>query len=240
MQIEKTAKSVTLAIDEALNELNTTIDNIEYEVIQEPSKGILGLFSRPAKVVVRLKNSEQSLSSDKKLTLSSKKIPKFVDTCDFDKISKPINPDVENITISFLSEIFEKMGIDVSPSVSYFNKNTLFIDLNGSDVGVIIGKRGQTLDSLQHLTNLSINKGDFSYTSVILDAENYRERRKKTLENLAFNISKKVIKTKKSVNLEPMSPYERRIIHSRLQNEKNIKTYSEGKEPFRYVVISPK
>lgn len=243
MQIKKTAKTVALAIDEALKELNTTIDNIDYEVIKQPSKGIFGLFSRPAQVIVTIKNNKKNTENlSKKDTdsgvFSVKKIPKFVDANDL--IKKDINPNLEKDATLFLSKIFEKMGVDVTISKSYLKKNTLFINLVGQNVGVIIGKHGQTLDALQHLVNLAVNKGEYAYTSVILDAENYREKRRKTLEALAFNISKKVIKTNKSVNLEPMNPYERRIIHSKLQLEKNIKTYSEGKEPFRYVVISPK
>lgn len=119
-------------------------------------------------------------------------------------------------------------------------KNALSIELKSEDIGVIIGKRGQTLDSLQYLTNLVINKGEYAYMSVNIDTADYRERRKQTLEQLAINLAKKAKKTRRSVNLEPMNPYERRIIHGALQNDPTIRTYSEGDEPFRYVVISPK
>ena len=114
------------------------------------------------------------------------------------------------------------------------------VNLSGDEMGVLIGKRGQTLDSLQYLVSLVINKESDDYIRVKVDTENYRKRRKDTLENLAKNISYKVKRTKRSVSLEPMNPYERRIIHSALQNDKYVTTHSEGEEPFRRVVISLK
>ena len=113
----------------------------------------------------------------------------------------------------------------------------LLVDLTGDDMGILIGKRGQTLDALQYLVNLVVNKNSASYISVMLDTENYRQRRKETLETLAFNLAKKVKHTRKNVVLEPMNPYERRIIHSALQNDRYVTTFSEGEEPFRNVVI---
>ena len=114
------------------------------------------------------------------------------------------------------------------------------IELDGADMGVLIGKRGQTLDSLQYLTSLVVNKGSDEYIRVKVDTENYRERRKATLENLAKNISHKVKRTRKPVALEPMNPYERRVIHSALQNDKFVCTHSEGEEPYRHVVVTLK
>ena len=116
----------------------------------------------------------------------------------------------------------------------------LSIELKGDEMGVLIGKRGQTLDSLQYLVSLVVNKGSAPYISIILDTENYRQRRKETLESLAFNLAKKVKQTKKNVVLEPMNPYERRIIHASLQNDRYVTTYSEGEEPYRNVVITLK
>lgn len=250
MKIQKTAKTVNIAIDEALKELNTTIDNIEYEVIQEASKGFLGMFSKPAKVIIKLKNAEVSTEINNEIKKPiEKKIPKMVSEDEFKKPAKhnteqkeqkPINENAEKIAKEFLEDIFKKMKIEIEINVSPNKKNHINIDLKGKDIGVIIGKRGQTLDSLQYLVNLIINKGEFAYTSVNVDTEDYRERRKQVLENLAINLAKKVKKIDRSVNLEPMNPYERRIIHSKLQNDQNIKTYSEGTEPFRYVVIAPK
>ena len=117
---------------------------------------------------------------------------------------------------------------------------TLSIDLAGPEMGVLIGKRGQTLDSLQYLTNLAVNRSSENYTRVKIDTEDYRRRRKETLENLAKNMASKVKRTKKAVTLEAMNPYERRIIHSALQNDNNVTTHSEGEEPYRYVVITLK
>ena len=137
----------------------------------------------------------------------------------------------------FLKGMFEAMGADVQISTS-FEDDTLSVDLSGEDMGVLIGKRGQTLDSVQYLTSLVVNKGKASYVRVKVDTENYRERRKATLENLARNIAFKVKKTRRSVYLEPMNPYERRIIHSALQNDPYVTTHSEGEEPLRKVVVT--
>ena len=147
--------------------------------------------------------------------------------------------DPEATAKTFIREISASMGIlmDIETKLS---DNHLYVDLKGEKMGVLIGKRGQTLDSLQYLLNLVVNKGDAQYLSVTLDTENYRKRRKETLETLAFSLARKVKATKKEIVLEPMNPYERRVIHSALQNDRNISTHSEGKEPFRNVVISPK
>lgn len=141
----------------------------------------------------------------------------------------------------FLNEVFSAMNMTVVVTVSYDeNEKTMDIDLSGDEMGLLIGKRGQTLDSLQYLVSLVVNKGVSDYIRVKIDTENYRERRKETLENLAKNIAFKVKKTRRPVSLEPMNPYERRIIHSALQNDKYVMTHSEGEEPFRRVVVTLK
>ena len=141
----------------------------------------------------------------------------------------------------FLNKVFQAMNLSVTIEI-VFNKeeNTLDINLSGDEMGILIGKRGQTLDSLQYLTSLVVNKEKENYVRVKVDTENYRQRRKDTLENLAKNISYKVKRTKRPVSLEPMNPYERRIIHSALQNDKYVTTHSEGEEPFRRVVVALK
>jgi len=139
----------------------------------------------------------------------------------------------------FLRSMFDAMGFDVKIETS-FDNDTLSVDLSGEDMGMLIGKRGQTLDSVQYLTSLVVNKGKASYVRVKVDTENYRERRKATLENLAKNIAFKVKKNRRSVALEPMNPYERRIIHSALQNDPYVTTHSEGEEPLRKVVVTLK
>lgn len=142
---------------------------------------------------------------------------------------------------NFLNQVFNAMNIEAEVDLVYDElENTLDINLSGKDMGVLIGKRGQTLDSLQYLVSLVVNKNSETYLKVKLDTENYRERRKETLENLAKNIAYKVKRTKKAVSLEPMNPYERRIIHSALQNDKFVETHSEGEEPYRRVVVTVK
>ena len=141
----------------------------------------------------------------------------------------------------FLADVFDAMDLKVNITTEENKEeHTMDIDLSGDDMGVLIGKRGQTLDSLQYLVSLVINKGEEEYIRVKVDSENYRQRRKDTLENLAKNISFKVRRTGRPVTLEPMNPYERRVIHSALQNDRYVETHSEGEEPFRKVVVSLK
>ncbi|CUX62826.1 MULTISPECIES: RNA-binding cell elongation regulator Jag/EloR [Clostridia] len=148
---------------------------------------------------------------------------------------------MEDKAMTFLSDMFGAMDLGVQMEASYHEKDKeLSINMSGDDMGILIGKRGQTLDSLQYLVSLVINKENEDYIRVKLDTENYRERRKETLETLAKNIAYKVKRTRRSVSLEPMNPYERRIIHSALQNDKFVVTRSEGEDPFRHVVISLK
>ena len=148
---------------------------------------------------------------------------------------------LEDNVKEFLNKVFEAMKMVVVVDVKYNEEEkTVDIDLSGDEMGVLIGKRGQTLDSLQYLVSLVVNKETEEYVRVKVDTENYRERRKETLENLAKNIAYKVKRTKRSVSLEPMNPYERRIIHSALQNDRYVTTHSEGEEPFRRVVVTLK
>lgn len=147
----------------------------------------------------------------------------------------------EDLAKKFLSDVFAAMQLEVVMTLDYKEaERELSIDLSGDDMGVLIGKRGQTLDSLQYLVSLVVNKDVDDYIRVKVDTENYRERRKETLENLAKNIAYKVKRTRRPVSLEPMNPYERRIIHSALQNDKYVTTHSEGEEPFRKVVVTLK
>ncbi len=156
-------------------------------------------------------------------------------------IKARVKSSIEDTAKDFLSSVFEAMNMDVVSEVKYDeSENTMNIELSGSEMGVLIGKRGQTLDSLQYLVSLVVNKGTENYIRVKVDTENYRQRRKETLENLAKNIAFKVKRTKRAVSLEPMNPYERRIIHSALQNDKYVTTHSEGNEPFRHVVVTIK
>lgn len=146
----------------------------------------------------------------------------------------------ENV-VEFLSSVFDAMKMEVEILVAVNEEeHVIEVELKGDDMGILIGKRGQTLDSLQYLTNLAINKHSDEYYKVKIDTEDYRKKRKETLENLAKNIAYKVKRTKRPVSLEPMNPFERRIIHSALQNDRYVTTHSEGDEPYRHVVVTLK
>ena len=156
-------------------------------------------------------------------------------------IKAAVKGTVEDKAKDFLKDVLEAMDLEVVITVKYDEaEKNMEIDLKGDDMGVLIGKRGQTLDSLQYLVSLVVNKESEEYIRVKVDTEDYRNRRKATLEGLAKNISYKVKRTKRAVSLEPMNPYERRIIHSALQNDKYVTTHSEGDEPFRHVVVTLK
>lgn len=157
------------------------------------------------------------------------------------KEKAPVNKEeVQQRAKVFLKETFAAMDMEVEIETSFDSEDNLNINLTGGDMGILIGKRGQTLDSIQYLTSLVVNKGKASYVRVKVDTENYRARRKETLENLAKNIAFKVKRTRRPVFLEPMNPYERRVIHSALQNDPQISTHSEGEEPYRKVVVTLK
>ena len=147
----------------------------------------------------------------------------------------------EDSVRDFLNSVFEAMNMEVEIIIEIDEEDkSIEVELKGDEMGLLIGKRGQTLDSLQYLTNLAVNKHSNNYYKVKIDTEDYRKRRKDTLENLAKNIAYKVKRTKRPVSLEPMNPFERRVIHSALQNDKYVTTYSEGEEPFRHVVVALK
>lgn len=202
---EYTAKTVNEALTNAVVQLETTSDKLEYEVIEKESSGLLGLFSKPAKIRARVKFSLQDIATD------------------------------------FLNKVFNAMEISADIQIDYDEiENLMNIDLSGEEMGLLIGKRGITLDSLQYLVSLVVNRNTENYVKIKLDTENYRERRKDTLENLAHNLAHKVKRTHRSVTLEPMNPYERRVIHSALQKDKYVETHSEGEEPYRKVVITLK
>ena len=155
------------------------------------------------------------------------------------KVKKKVT--VDGYLKKFLSDIFDAMKIEAEITIQMNEENhTILVDLKGSEMGILIGKRGQTLDSLQLIANNAIHKNFETYYKVKIDTENYRVRRKGTLENLAKNIAFKVKRTKRSVALEPMNPFERRVIHSALQNDRYVITHSEGEDPFRHVVVSLK
>lgn len=148
---------------------------------------------------------------------------------------------IEEFIRDFLNDVFNAMNMEVEIIITKSDdEKNVNVELKGKEMGVLIGKRGQTLDSLQYLTNLAVGKQVSEFVKVRIDTENYRKRRRDTLENLAKNIAYKVKRTKRSVSLEPMNPFERRVIHSALQNDKYVNTHSEGEEPYRYVVVTLK
>lgn len=150
------------------------------------------------------------------------------------------NDTVDNIR-EFLENVFSAMDMEVTIDIKKAEDDKVYeVELSGKEMGLLIGKRGQTLDSLQYLTNLAVNKHSDGYIKVKLDTEDYRQRRKDTLENLAKNIAYKVKRTKRPVSLETMNPFERRVIHSALQGDRYVETHSEGEEPFRHVVVTLK
>ncbi len=204
---------------------------------------------KPAKENKQVKEDravkENKVSREEKAVKESKPVREEKDAQEEEKpvsTKKSVDGTVyEEAAKKFLNQMFAAMNMEVEITASYHEGDKeLYVDMSGADMGILIGKRGQTLDSLQYLVSLVVNKDCDGYVRVKLDTENYRARRKDTLEILAKNIAYKVKRTRRSVSLEPMNPYERRIIHSALQNDKFVITRSEGEEPFRHVVVSLK
>jgi len=198
--VEKSGKSVEEALRLALIDLEVSRDQVEIEILEEGSKGFLGIGAKETRIRVTKKN------------------------------------DVIETARNFLSNILNQMSINAKLEIQQ-NDEVLSINMIGEDMAILIGKRGQTLDSLQYLVSLVVNKEREDYLRVVLDTENYRAKRKETLEALAEKLASKVKKSRKNVILEPMNPYERRIIHSALQNNSSVSTKSEGEEPYRKVII---
>lgn len=193
----------------------------------------------PKKEFTREKREFRESSKEKKPEAETASAPEQAET-EPKTPRVPADPEeAKRRAVTFLTDMFRVMDMQIEVHAS-FEDDTLSVDLSGEEMGLLIGKRGQTLDSLQYLTSLVVNKGKASYVRVKLDTEDYRNRRKATLENLAKNIAFKVKKTRRPVFLEPMNPYERRIIHSALQNDPYVTTHSEGEEPNRKVVVTPR
>lgn len=241
------ARTVDEAITKASIELGVISDKLEYTVVEKGSLGLFGVIGvKPAIIKAKKKDIDEIKSESQKENYPVEKIVKDTEK---KEIQKEIQKEEHSVNVSgckkvaeeFLNSIFNVMCMEVS-LMSTFNEKEreLSIEMSGDSMGVLIGKRGQTLDSLQYLVSLAVNKHFGDYIRIKLDTENYRARRKETLEVLAKNVAYKVKRTKKSVSLEPMNPYERRVIHSALQNDKYIVTRSEGQEPYRHIVISLK
>ena len=238
---EFSAKTVDDAITAACQDFFVTSDKLDYEVLEEGSSGFLGIGAKPALIKARVKEDKEIVKETVKEPVKEvlKEEKTFVK--ETTKVSNVDAREVEEAAKKFLGEVFDAMEMEVIVDAKYDDaEKALDVDMRGEEIGILIGKRGQTLDSLQYLVSLVVNRGQADYIRVKLDTENYRQRRKETLENLAKNIAYKVKRTKRPVSLEPMNPYERRIIHSALQNDRYVTTHSEGEEPFRRVVVSLK
>lgn len=265
---EKWGKDVDEATRLALIDLRLTEDQVNVIVLEEPSKGFFGLGSKLAKVRVEKKpvskaeikeekipkyetsykserpqRNEQVVNAEKreKKPERPRQTSETSSEGSFSVREKPADlKELENHAAeSFLKEITEKMGLNLQIQVRG-NDSCIYIEMDGKDSGTIIGKRGQTLDAIQYLTSLVVNKDKDKYQRVVVDAENYREKRERTLEQLANRLADKVIKSRKSVRLEPMNPYERKVIHATLQSNPKVTTRSEGEEPYRRVIIELK
>lgn len=245
---EKWGKDVETATALALDELKCSKDEVKITVLEEPSRGFLGIGSKLAKVRVEKievsendKTEEIEVTEEVNETVTEETVENEISEVTSKKLIRPDNMKEidEHPALSFLKETTEKMGLELSFK-AYADDNNVFIDIAGKDAGTIIGKRGQTLDAIQYLTSLAVNKKSEDYVRVVLDAENYRSKREKTLERLAHRLADKVVRTKRSVKLEPMNPYERMVIHAALVNSPKVKTRSEGEEPYRRVVIELK
>lgn len=242
--IEFTGKTVDDAITEACQKFTVTSDRLEYEVVEKGTSGIFGFAAKPAVIKARVfdpnapKEEVKAEAKEEAKAETKKAEVKEEAKSDVKEEKKDSAPVPAADPKEFLSKVFAAMNMEVGIEVKT-DGNEMNIDLSGNDMGVLIGKRGQTLDSLQYLTSIVVNKGQKEYIRVKIDTENYRSRRKDTLENLAKNLAYKAKRTRNAVSLEPMNPYERRIIHSALQNDKYVTTHSEGEEPFRKVIITP-
>ena len=260
--IEVSGKTVDEALTNALVKLETTSDKVEYEVVSKGSNGFLGIGAKPAVIRARRKqeSAEPAAESIIKNTIKTqspvKKEEKQTAPEKKEEVKSPVeetkvqevkpesktevmsDEEIERRIRTFLADMFKAMDMEVEVKINFNKKDECVdVELLGNNMGVLIGKRGQTLDSIQYLISLVVNKGKEKYVRIKVDTENYRNRRKETLENLAKNIAYKVKRSKHPVSLEPMNPYERRIIHAALQNDKYVSTRSEGEEPFRHVVI---
>ena len=257
---EKWGVDVEEAVRLALLDLKCSRDEVEVTVLEEPTKGFLGIGAKLAKV--RVEKIKPVVEEKKPEPKAEKKEPKHKErkskekkthekksqdskedktvNLALDDVDKDSLKDVEDHeALTFLKDITEKMGLNLNFNAKA-GDGIVYLEMNGQDSRTVIGKRGQTLDAIQYLTSLVVNKDKDKYVKVVVDAENYRAKRQKTLEQLANRLAAKVVKTKKYVRLEPMNPYERKVIHATLQKNPNITTRSEGEEPYRRVIIELK
>lgn len=247
--VEKWGNTEEEAIELALVDLKLSREDVIIEVLEESNKGFLGIGKKLAKVRVSKKNDSKIKEAAKEIKEEIKaevktesKVKEISKEKKEKEVLKELNvqetgTEVETPALDFLKDMIDKMGIDVEVSARENKDGEIHIDINGKDSACVIGKRGQTLDAIQYLTRVVVNRDEENYTKIVVDAGKYRAKREATLAKLAKRLADKVTRTGKPVKLEPMSPYERKIIHSALQNHKKVTTRSEGKEPYRRVVI---
>lgn len=249
--IEMEGKTIDEALYLGLDQLKLTIDEVEMEVIDYGQKGFMGIGYKPVKV--KLTEREEAVVPDFILNKDKEKAPrkerrekprKEKKNEQTEEIKGEYFPEgtefVENEVTEFLQGLMEHVGIQGATVKAANTDNGLLVNLEGEDMGTLIGRRGETLDAVQYLASLVYNKDKDDYHRVTVDTENYRKKRENTLIRLAKKKAGQVVKTGKRVVLEPMSPFERRIIHFALQNDKFVTTYSEGEEPNRHIVIDKK
>ena len=256
--VEKTAKTVEEAVAAALKELNITAEEAVIEVLEEGKKGLFGFFGKDAKVRVTAKEvvveetvvetvvEEAAPVVETVVETEAKEEKEEAPAVTEERAAREpkkfvVNDEAVAKAREFLQKVFHAMKIEVVME-KFVNKNdgSVTFKLHGADMGILIGKHGQTLDSLQYLTNLVANKNSADRVRVIIDVEDYRDRRIETLNRLAYSLADKVKRSGERVALEPMNPHERKIIHMALQNDRRVTTLSEGDEPYRHVVIELK
>jgi len=229
-KIVASGKTIEDAVRNGLKELQVTEDQVTIQVLEQPSRGLFGLIGvKAAKVELTLNlvpESESEFIEPEQLELPDLPVREKQD---------PI-AEVER----FVKDVAHTMGMDLNITRKDGREGTKLVLAGSGDLGVLIGRRGQTLDALQYLVNIVANRYSDSHLRIVLDAEDFRERRRKTLEDLSDRLAGRVIRSKKEIMLEPMSSHERKVIHSRLQNHAKVKTYSKGNEPNRRVVITLK
>ncbi len=237
---EFSGKNIDEALTNASVKLGVTSDHIDYKIVEKGSSGIFGFASKDAIIKACIKEDNEEVE-DKDSNVSLEKINESVLNETGESLSSDIVCEVKKLASDFIYGVCKEMNIEVEIKFFYDEvNNSLDIELYGPDMGILIGKRGQTLDSLQYLTNLAVNRKIKEFVHVNIDTENYRERRKKTLENLAHNVAYRVRRTEKTVVLESMNAYERRVIHAALSDDPSVSTHSEGEEPYRHVVVTLK
>ena len=236
--IEKTGKSIEEAVRLALEELQCDREEAEIEVLAEPSKGLLGIFgAKEAKVRVWKKEEAAEQSVQEEETVPDAGLP--VQDTVADRQEWAVDLDGDDKTAKFILDVTGYMGIEANLEKEE-NEDTVFYSLNGQRMGTVIGRRGETLDALQYLTNIVAGKEkEIPRKRVVIDAEDYRQRREETLVRLATRLAAKAKKSGRRVVLEPMNPQERRVIHTTLEGDTEVRSISEGEDPYRRLVIYP-